>query len=68
MELERERKEFLHLAKEQMMILKTAITSVSVTLQKVNQNEKILIERLTKLLNYSTHKFSELEEEIKNVN
>jgi hypothetical protein len=67
-ELEKERKEFLHLAKEQMTIIKTTITSVNSTLQKVNQNEKILKEWLTKLMNYSAHKFSDLEEEIKNVN
>jgi hypothetical protein len=66
-ELERERKEFLHLLKEQMTIIKTTITSVSSTLQKVNQNEKVLKEGLSKLLNYSTHKFNELEE-IRNAN
>jgi hypothetical protein len=67
-ELEREQKEFLHLSKEQMTITKTIITSVNSTLQKVNQNEKIMMEGLTKLLNYSTHKFNEIEEEIRNVN
>jgi hypothetical protein len=67
-EFEKEQKEFLHLAKEQMTIIKTTIISVNSTFQKVNQNEKILKEGLTKLMNYSAHKFSELEEEIKNVN
>jgi hypothetical protein len=67
-ELERAQKEFLHLSNEQMTIIKTTITSGNSTLQKVNQNEKILKEGLNKLLNYSTQKINELEEEIWNVN
>jgi hypothetical protein len=50
-----------------MTIIKTTITSINSTLQKENQNEKIMMEGLTKLLNYSTHKFSEIEKEIRNV-
>jgi hypothetical protein len=61
-ELEKEPREFLHLSNEQMTIIKTTIMSVNSTLQKVNQNEKILKESFNKLLNYSTYKFSELEE------
>jgi hypothetical protein len=53
-ELEKEQKEFLHLSKEQ---IKTTITSVNVTTQKVEQNEKPLKEGFDKMLNYSTHKF-----------
>jgi hypothetical protein len=67
-ELENEQKEFLHMSKEQMTIIKTTITSINSTLQKVNQNEKIMTEGLAKMLNYSTHKFNEIDEEIKNVN
>jgi hypothetical protein len=67
-ELEKEQREFLHLSNDQMTIIKTTITSVNSTLQKVNQNEKVLKEGFNKLLNYSTHKFNELEEEIRNVN
>jgi hypothetical protein len=66
--LEKEQKEFLRLSREQMTIIKTTITSVNTTLQKVNQNGKLLKEGLSKLLNFSTHKFSVLEEEIWNVN
>jgi hypothetical protein len=51
-----------------MAIIKTTITSVNSTLQKVNQNEKVLKGGLNKLLNYSMHKINELEEEIGNVN
>jgi methyl-accepting chemotaxis protein len=66
-ELEGEQKEFIHLAKEQMTIIKTTISSVNSTLQRVNQNERILENGLNRLLNYSTHEFRELEEEIGNV-
>jgi hypothetical protein len=67
-ELENEQRELSHLSNEQMTIIKTTITSVNSTLQKVNQNEKILTKGFNELLNYSTHKFSELQEEIRNVN
>jgi hypothetical protein len=68
-EIEKEQKDFLHLSKEQMTIIKTTInTSVNSTLQKVEQNEKSLKESLEQMLNYSTHSFSELEEETRNVN
>jgi hypothetical protein len=40
-EVENEQKEFLHLSKEQMTIIKTTITSVNTTLQKVDQNDQI---------------------------
>jgi hypothetical protein len=66
-ELEREQKECLHVSKEQMTIFKTTITSVNATMQKVEQNEKVL-KGFYEMLNYSTHKFCELEEEIRNVN
>jgi hypothetical protein len=56
-EMEKEQKEVLHLAKEQMTIMKTTITSVNSTLQRVNQNERVLENGLTQLLNYSTHEF-----------
>jgi hypothetical protein len=51
-----------------MTIIKTTISSVNTTLQRVNQNEKILDNGLNKLINYSTHEFSELKEEMGNVN
>jgi hypothetical protein len=61
-ELDREQKEFLHLAKEQMTVIKTTITSVNSTLQRVNQNEKMLESGLNQLFNYSTHKLRDLKE------
>jgi hypothetical protein len=67
-ELEREQKEFLHLANEQKTIIKTTISSVNITLQRVNQNERILENGLNRILNYSIHKLHELKEEIGDVN
>jgi hypothetical protein len=67
-ELEKEQREFLHLAKEQMTVIKTTISSVNSTLQRVSQNEKILANGLNKILNFSEHEFQELEEEIGNIN
>jgi hypothetical protein len=67
-ELEKEQKEFLHLSKEHVTFIKTTITSVNSTLQKINQNEKKLEKDFEKLLNYSTHKFKNLEEEFKHLN
>jgi hypothetical protein len=51
-----------------MTIIKITITAVNSTLQKINQNEKVLKEGLNKLLNYSTHKVNDIEEEMKSVN
>jgi hypothetical protein len=59
-ELDREQKEFLHLANEQMTIIKTTITSVNSTLRRVNQNEKVLDDGLSKLLNFSNHNLANL--------
>jgi hypothetical protein len=67
-ELEKEQQEFLHLAKEQMTVVKTTITFVNSTLQRVNLNEKPLEDGLSRLFNYSTHEFSELEEEVGSIN
>jgi hypothetical protein len=63
-ELEKEQKDFLHLAKEQMTVIKTTISSVNSTLQRVSQNEKILANGLNKILNFSEHELQELEKEI----
>jgi hypothetical protein len=66
--LEKEQKEYLHLCKEQMTIIKTTITSVNSTLQRVSQNEKILKDGLNTLLNYSSQRLNELKVEAENVN
>jgi len=38
-QLEQEQKDFLHISKEQMTALKSAITSFNITMQKVDKNE-----------------------------
>jgi len=48
-ELENEQQSFLQISQEQVVILKSAITSFSLIVQKVNRNEKILTENLQRL-------------------
>jgi hypothetical protein len=48
-QLEEEQKEFLHVSKEQMTVLKSAITSFNITMQKVDKNEKLLADELRRL-------------------
>jgi hypothetical protein len=45
-ELKTEQQSFLRISQEQMIILKSAITSFNITMQKINKNEKILTENL----------------------
>ena len=48
-ELENEQQSFLRISQEQMIILKSAITSFNLTMQKVNKNEKVLSENFQRL-------------------
>jgi hypothetical protein len=41
-QLEEEQKEFLHISKEQMTVLKSAINSFNIRMQKIYKNEKLL--------------------------
>jgi hypothetical protein len=47
--LEDEQYCFLHISQEQMIVLKSAIMSFNITMQKVNRNEKVLAENLQHL-------------------
>ena len=47
--LEDEQQSFLRIAQEQMIVLKSAITSFNITMQKVNRNERMLNENLQRL-------------------
>ena len=47
--LEDEQHSFLRISQEQMIVLKSAITSFNITMQKVNRNEKVLTENLQRL-------------------
>lgn len=40
LELEKEQCEFLHISKDQMTVIKSTLSSVNLTIQRVNQNEK----------------------------
>ena len=47
--LEEEQQSFLRISQEQMVVLKSAITSFNITMQKVDRNERILTENLQRL-------------------
>jgi hypothetical protein len=68
LELEKDEKEFVHLAKEQMTVIKTTTSSINSTLQRVDQNERIMDTELNRLFNYNIQDFSELKGEVGNVN
>ena len=48
-ELENEQQSFLCISHEQMIVLKSAIISFNLTMQKVNKNEKVFSENLQRL-------------------
>jgi chromosome segregation ATPase len=48
-QLEDEQKEFLHISREQMTVLKSVITSFNITMQKVVRNERLLADELRRL-------------------
>jgi hypothetical protein len=51
--LEDEQHSFLCISQEQMIVLKSTITSFNITMQKVNRNEKVLagnLQRLNKII------------------
>jgi hypothetical protein len=50
-QLQEEQKEFLHISKEQMIVLKSAITSFNIRTQKFDKNEKLLFDELIRLNN-----------------
>ena len=65
--LEKEQKDFLHISKEQMTVIKSTIGSVNLTIQRINDNEQVLKNSMSKLLNATSEKISAIEEEINNV-
>ena len=48
-QLEGEQKEFLHNSKEQMTVMKSAITSFNITMQTGDKNEKLVADELRRL-------------------
>ena len=47
--LEDEQQSFLRISQEQIVVLKSAIMSFNITMQKVHQNERIVTENLQRL-------------------
>lgn len=67
-ELEKRQKDFLHVAKEQMLVIKSTILNVNQTIQKVNVNEQKLKENLELLASKTGQDIQFLKDEIINVN
>ena len=65
--LEKEQKEFLHISKEQMTVIKSTIGSVNLTIQRINENEQILKESMTNLANATVQGLTVIEEEVDSV-
>jgi predicted nucleotidyltransferase component of viral defense system len=66
-ELENEQKEFLHISKEQMMVLKSAITSFNITMQKVDKNEKLLADEIRRLSKVVTKEINDVKYQVDSV-
>lgn len=62
--LEREQKEFLHIATDQMTVLKSTILTMNATLKKVNQNENVLKNTLESLMNTMSSQTQQLKIEL----
>ena len=65
--LEKEQKEFLHILKEQMMVIKSTVGSINLTIQRIIENERALKDDMSKLVNATTQNFSVIEEKINSV-
>jgi hypothetical protein len=63
-EIESEQQYFLKISQEQMIILKSAITSFNLTIQKVNQNEKMLTENLERLNQLVVNEINKMQHQI----
>jgi hypothetical protein len=66
-ELENKQQSFLRIPQEQMIILKSAITSFNLTLQKVNKNEKVLTENLQRLNQLVVDEMDKMQSELDSV-
>ena len=66
-QLEEEQKEFLHISKDQMIVLKSAITSFNITMQKVDRNEKLLANELKRLNKVVTSELNKMQYQVNSV-
>jgi hypothetical protein len=65
--LEDEQHSFLRISQEQMVVLKSAITSFNITMQKVNQNEKLLTENLQRLSKLAVDEINQMHSKVDSV-
>jgi hypothetical protein len=63
-QLETEQQSFLRVSQEQMTVLKSAITSFNLTMQKVNRNERILTENLQRLNKVVVDKINQMQKQL----
>lgn len=63
-DLENEQQSFLRISQEQMIILKSAITSFNITMQKVNRNEKIFTDNLQSLNHMVVDEINRMQSEM----
>ena len=66
-ELESEQQSFLKISQEQMIVLKSAITSFNLTMRKVNKNEKILTENLQRLNQLVVDEINKMQSQLDSV-
>ena len=65
--LEDEQQSFLQIAQEQMVVLKSAITSFNITMQKVHRNEKLLNENLQRLSKLVVDEINQMHTQVDSV-
>jgi hypothetical protein len=66
-QLEDEQQSFLRISQEQIVVLKSAITSFNITMQKVNRNERILTENLQRLNKLVVNEINQMHTQIDSV-
>jgi hypothetical protein len=66
-ELENEQQSFLKISQEQMIVLKSVISSFNVTMQKVHKNEKIINENLQRLNQLVVDEINKIQFELDSV-
>jgi hypothetical protein len=66
-ELENEQQSFLKIFQEQMIVLKSVISSFNLTMQKVHKNEKILNENLQRLNQLVVDEINKIQSELDSV-
>jgi len=65
--LENEQQSILRISQEQMVVLKSAITSFNITTRKVNRNEKLLTENLQRLSKLVVEEINQIHTQIDSV-